>query len=84
MQEVQDTRVWFLGPEDPLEKEMATHSSLLAWKPHGQRSLVVYNPQGQKELHNWSDLARTHEGCSPGNNTSESSEKPSKEVVAEG
>ena len=27
-----ETRVWFLGQEDPLEKEMATHSSILAWK----------------------------------------------------
>ena len=29
---MQETRVWFLGREDPLEKEMATHSSLLAWR----------------------------------------------------
>ena len=29
---VQETWVWSLGPEDPLEKEMATHSSILAWK----------------------------------------------------
>ena len=28
----QETRVWFLGWEDPLEKEMATHSSILAWE----------------------------------------------------
>ena len=27
-----ETRVQFLGWEDPLEKEMATHSSILAWK----------------------------------------------------
>ena len=27
-----ETRVWFLGQEDPLEKEMATHSNILAWK----------------------------------------------------
>ena len=27
---VQETWVWFLGLEDPLEKEMATHSSILA------------------------------------------------------
>ena len=27
-----ETRVRFLGQEDPLEKEMATHSSTLAWK----------------------------------------------------
>ena len=28
---MQDTQVRFLGWEDPLEKEMATHSSILAW-----------------------------------------------------
>ena len=28
----QDTRVQSLGWEDPLEKEMATHSSILAWR----------------------------------------------------
>ena len=27
-----ETQVWSLGWEDPLEKEMATHSSTLAWK----------------------------------------------------
>ena len=27
-----ETRVWSMGQEDPLEKEMATHSSVLAWK----------------------------------------------------
>ena len=30
MQEMQETRVWFLGQEDALESEMATHSSILA------------------------------------------------------
>ena len=29
---VQETRVRSLGWEDPLEKEMGTHSSILAWK----------------------------------------------------
>ena len=33
-----------LGWEDPLEKRMANHSSTLACKFHGQRSLVGYNP----------------------------------------
>ena len=33
-----------------LEKEMATHSSILAKKFHGQRSLVGYSPWGHKEL----------------------------------
>ena len=29
---MQETQVWFLDWEDPLEKEMATHSSILAWR----------------------------------------------------
>ena len=29
---IQETQVLSLGWEDPLEKEMATHSSILAWK----------------------------------------------------
>ena len=32
MQEPQETQVRSLGPEDPLEEEMATHSSILSWK----------------------------------------------------
>ena len=32
MQETQETWVRSLGGEDPLEEEMATHSSILAWK----------------------------------------------------
>ena len=36
------TRVQSLGQEDLLEKEMVTHSSILAWKIHGPRSLVGY------------------------------------------
>ena len=37
---MQETRVQLPGGEDLLEKEMATHSSLLPWKLHGQRSLT--------------------------------------------
>ena len=29
---VRETQVQFLGQEDPLEEEMATHSSILAWR----------------------------------------------------
>ena len=29
---IRETRVRSLGQEDPLEKEMATHSSILAWR----------------------------------------------------
>ena len=32
MQEAQEMWVQSLGREDPLEKEMATHSSILAWR----------------------------------------------------
>ena len=32
MQETQETQVQSLAREDPLEKEMATHSSILAWE----------------------------------------------------
>ena len=38
-----------LGQEDPLEEGMGTHSSILAWKIHGERSLAGYSPWGRKE-----------------------------------
>ena len=47
MQETRETQVWSLGQEDPLEKEMATHSSILAWEipwteePGGLQSMGV-------------------------------------------
>ena len=46
---VEETHVQSLGQKDPLEKEMAIHSSILSWKSHGQRSLEVYSPWGHKE-----------------------------------
>ena len=46
---VQETCVRSLGWEDPLEKGMATHSSILAWRTQGDRSLVGYSPWGCKE-----------------------------------
>ena len=46
---MQETWVRSLGQEDPLEKEMATHSSTLAGKSHGQRRLAGYSPWGHKE-----------------------------------
>ena len=42
----QDTWVQALGQEGPLEEEMATHSTILPGKSHGQRS---YNPGSPKE-----------------------------------
>ena len=32
---MQEMQVWSLGQEDPLEKEMATHSRILAWEIPG-------------------------------------------------
>ena len=32
MQKMQETRVRYLGQEDPLEEGMITHSSILAWR----------------------------------------------------
>ena len=43
---MQENPVRSLDQEDPLEKGMATHSSNLAWKFHGQRSLAGYSPWG--------------------------------------
>ena len=38
-----------LDLEDPLEKEMATHSSILAWRIPWTEDLVGYSPSGCKE-----------------------------------
>ena len=46
----QETQVQSPGREEPLEEEMATHSSILAWRIHEQRSLVGYSPWDRKEL----------------------------------
>ena len=48
---MQETWVRSLGWEDPLEKGMATRSSILAWRIHGQRSLVGYSPQSHRVGH---------------------------------
>ena len=50
---MQETQVQALGWEDPLEKEMATHSSILAWEipwteePGGLQSMGVTKSQTQ-------------------------------------
>ena len=46
---MQETQVRYLGWEDPLEKEMATHSSVLAWEIPWKRSLVGCSPWDRKE-----------------------------------
>ena len=49
MQQMQETQFQPLGWGDPLEEGMATHSSILAWRIHGQRSLAGYSPRVCKE-----------------------------------
>ena len=49
------------------EGRMATQSRILAWKSHGQRSLVGYSPRGsQRVRHNWA-RAHTHSLYGTGN-----------------
>ena len=45
-----ETEVRSLGQKVPLEKGMAIQFSILAWRFHGQRRLVVYSSWGRKEL----------------------------------
>ena len=49
MQETWETQVRFLGSEDLLEKEMATHSSIVAQKILWQTSLAGYSPRGLRD-----------------------------------
>ena len=51
VQEIQEKRVGPLGGEDSLEKEMATHSSILPGEFHGQRSRVDYSPWDCRDGH---------------------------------
>ena len=73
---MQETQVQFLGWEDPLEKGMATHSSILAWEIPGQRSLVGYSPWSQKE----SDMT---ERLTQRLNTGHGSESESRSVLSD-
>ena len=67
---MQETWVWLKGWEDSLEKEMATHSSICAWRipwteePGGLQSIVL-----QRVRHNWATKQQQHSYkehyCSP-------------------
>ena len=52
--EKQDTWVWSLGQEDPLEKGMAAHSSILAWRiPWTEEPGGLQSMWSQKVRHHW-------------------------------
>ena len=48
---MQETQVQSLAREDPLEKEMATHSSILAWRIPWTEELCGYSPWGCRVGH---------------------------------
>ena len=51
---MQETWAWSLGWEDPLEKGMATHSSVLAWKiPWTEEPGGIQSTGSQRDKYNW-------------------------------
>ena len=49
-----ETQFWFLGQEDPPEKRMATHSSILAWRiPRTEEPGGLQSMGSQREKHDW-------------------------------
>ena len=61
VQELEEMWAQLLGWEDSLEKDKATHSSLLAWKiPQTEELGGLLSTRSQNIGHDWSDLACTH------------------------
>ena len=59
---IRETRIWSLGREDPLEKEMEIYSSTLAWKIPWMEEPVRLQSMGlQRVRHNWATSLITHE-----------------------
>ena len=59
--EMQETRVWSLGWEDLLEKEMATHSNILAWRnPQTEEPDELQTMRWQGVQHDWVINTHTH------------------------
>ena len=51
---VQETQVWSPSQEDPLEEEMATHSSILAWRiPRTEQPTGLQSMGSQRVRHDW-------------------------------
>ena len=64
---MQENWLQSLGWEDLLEKEMATHSSTLVWKTHGQRRPVGCSPRGHKQSDTTEQHTHTHNSHTPPN-----------------
>ena len=60
MKEAQGMKVWSLGREDPLEKEMVTHSCIIAWRiPWTEEPGGLQFISSQRIGHDWGGLAHT-------------------------
>jgi len=60
---MQETRVRSLGWEDPLEKGMATHSSILAWRiPWTEEPGGLQFMGSQRAGHDWVTITQCHKG----------------------
>ena len=57
---VQETGVPSLGWEDPLEKGMGTHSSILAWRILWTESGGLQSMESQRVRHDWATNTHTH------------------------
>ena len=58
---MQETWVWSLASEDPLEKEMATHSSILAWRiPQTKEPGELQSMGSQRVGHDWVSNTSTY------------------------
>ena len=61
---MRETRVWSLGREDPLEKEMATHSSILAWRiPWREEPGRLQSMGSQRVGHDWETSLHFTDTC---------------------
>ena len=58
---MQETPVQSLGREDPLEKEMATHSSILAWRiPWTEEPDGLHSKKSWRVEHDWASFSYFH------------------------
>ena len=65
---MQETWVWSLGWEDPLEEGMETKSSIFSWKIPWTEELGGLQSMGSQRVgHDWSDWAYTHGKLKEGN-----------------
>ena len=62
---MQETQVWFLGWEDPLEKRIATHSSILAWKISWMEPGRLQSMGSQRVGHDWASSLHFTSPASP-------------------